>query len=124
MAKGEALKRMNISKTVTVAGHTFFAGSPEVPVKLAPRIEALHKQHGRVRRQVDDEPNLALTSKDKKIRSHVRVEPPEAGLKVTSFVKCEDIRSVASERLSRRWGRVSAPTMRAVGETVRILLEL
>jgi len=67
---------------------------------------------------------LPLTSKDKKIRSHIRVEPPEAGLKVTSFVKCEDIRSVAAERLSRRWGRVSAQTMRAVGETVRILLEL
>jgi mRNA interferase MazF len=67
---------------------------------------------------------LPLTSKDEKIRSHVRVDPPEAGLKVTSFVKCEDIRSVASERLSRRSGRVSAPTMRAVGETVRILLEL
>ena len=67
---------------------------------------------------------LPLTSKSKNIRSHIRVDPPEAGLKVRSFVKCEDIRSVATERLSRRWGRVSVQTMRTVEQTVRILLEL
>jgi mRNA interferase MazF len=67
---------------------------------------------------------LPLTSKSKNIRSHVRAEPPEAGLKVISFIKCEDIRSVATQRLSRKWGRVSPETLRAVEETLRILLEL
>lgn len=67
---------------------------------------------------------LPLTSKDKHIRSHIRVDPPEAGLKVASFIKCEDIRSVAIERLSKRWGRVHSHTMRAVEHTVRILLDL
>ncbi len=33
---------------------------------------------------------LPITSKDKKIPFHVEVKPPEAGLKVKSFVKCED----------------------------------
>ena len=67
---------------------------------------------------------LPLTSKAKNIRSHVPVRPPEGGLKSVSFIKCEDIRSVATERLARRWGRVSPDTLRAVDETVRILLEL
>ena len=67
---------------------------------------------------------LPVTSKAKQIRSHVRVDPPEGGFKTASYIKCEDIRSVASERLIRRWGRVSPPTMLAVEQTVRILLEL
>jgi mRNA interferase MazF len=67
---------------------------------------------------------LPVTSKSKGIRSHVRVDPPEGGFEVKSYIKCEDIRSVASERLIRRWGRVSPGTMQAVEETVRILLEL
>jgi mRNA interferase MazF len=67
---------------------------------------------------------LPVTSKSKRIRSHVRVDPPEGGFKVASYIKCEDIRSVATERLIRRWGRVSTPTMDAVEQTVRILLDL
>ena len=67
---------------------------------------------------------LPVTSKKKAIRSHVRVDPPEGAFKITSFIKCEDIRSVATERLIRRWGRVSVSTMQAVEQTVRMLLEL
>ena len=67
---------------------------------------------------------LPLTSKFKNIRSHVRIDPPDAGLKVTSYVKCEDIRSVAKERLSRRWGRVAPATLKEIEGVVRVLLEL
>jgi mRNA interferase MazF len=67
---------------------------------------------------------LPLTSQFKNIRSHVRVDPPAAGLKVTSYVKCEDVRSVAKERLIRRWGRVPDATMRHVESVVRVLMEL
>lgn len=49
-----------------------------------------------------------LTGQFRNVRSHVRVDPPEAGLKAVSYVKCEDIRSIAKERLIRRWGRVSS----------------
>ena len=65
---------------------------------------------------------LPITSKSKGVRSHVEVNPPEAGLTVQSFIKCEDVRSVAKERLSRRRGRVSPQTMAAVEYRVRILL--
>jgi mRNA interferase MazF len=67
---------------------------------------------------------LPLTSKAKHIRSHVRVDPTDAGLKSSSFIKCEDLRSVSTTRLARRWGRVSPTTLRAVEQMVRILLEL
>lgn len=67
---------------------------------------------------------LPITSKSKGIRSHVEVNPPEAGLTVKSFIKCEDVRSVAKERLSRRRGSVSSQTMGAVEYRLRVLLGL
>jgi mRNA interferase MazF len=54
----------------------------------------------------------------------VRIDPPAGGLKVPSYVKCEDLRSVSKERLSRRWGHVTAATLRQVEAVVRVLLEL
>src|SRR5271157_4188471 len=57
---------------------------------------------------------LPLTSQEKGIRSHVEVSPPEGGLRKRSFIKCEDIRSVSVERLTRRLGRCSPETMAAV----------
>lgn len=67
---------------------------------------------------------LPITTKDKKIPLHVKISPPEGGVKETSFVKCEDIRSVSTERLLERLGEVSRNTMAAVEDRVRILLEL
>ena len=67
---------------------------------------------------------LPVTSKEKGVRSHVPVEPPEGGLRTRSFVKCEDVRSVAAERLGKRLGRVSPATMHAVADRLRILMEL
>jgi mRNA interferase MazF len=67
---------------------------------------------------------LPITSKQKNVRSHVRVEPPDGGLKVTSFVKCEDIRSVSTLRIKERWGRVSANTLATIEDALRILLSL
>ena len=67
---------------------------------------------------------LPVTTKVKGIPFHVEVEPPEGGLKERSFIKCEDMRSVAKERLSRRWGAVSAATLAAVEDRLRILLGL
>jgi mRNA interferase MazF len=67
---------------------------------------------------------IPLTSQPKQVRSHVPVEPPEAGLKRRSFIKCEDIRSVSKQRLGKRWGVVSAQTLRAVEDRIRVLLQL
>ena len=67
---------------------------------------------------------VPITSQDKGIRSHVRIDPPEGGLKKVSYAKCEDIRSIARERLSKRWGRIHERTMSDVEIRLRILLGL
>jgi len=64
---------------------------------------------------------LPVTGKSKGIPFHVEINPPEAsGMK--SFIKCEDIRSVSRERLSKRLGIVSERTLASVEDRLRILL--
>jgi mRNA interferase MazF len=67
---------------------------------------------------------LPITSKNKRIASHVKVLPPEGGLTQESFIKCEDVRSISVERLERRYGSVSDETMAAVEQRLRILMGL
>ena len=57
---------------------------------------------------------LPISTKGKGIRTHVRIDPPEAGTRETCFIKCEDVRSISTERLIRRWGHVSSGTVQAV----------
>lgn len=67
---------------------------------------------------------LPITSKTKGIALHVPVGPNEGGLRVRSFVKCEDIRSLARQRLRERWGSVSSGTLAQVELRLRLLLGL
>jgi mRNA interferase MazF len=67
---------------------------------------------------------LPITSKDKKQPIHVPVKPPEGGLSMLSFIKCDDIRSVSKQRLKQFCGAVSAQTMAEVEKRIRILLNL
>jgi mRNA interferase MazF len=67
---------------------------------------------------------IPLTTRAKGIRTHVPLAPPEGGVREQSFIKCEDVRSISTERLSSRWGAVSAATMRTVEDCLRILMGL
>ena len=67
---------------------------------------------------------LPVTTKAKGVPFHVQVDLPEGGLKQWSFIKCEDVRSISTRRLGKRWGRVSPKTMAAVEDRLKILLEL
>ncbi|MEB3121852.1 MAG: type II toxin-antitoxin system PemK/MazF family toxin [Snowella sp.] len=67
---------------------------------------------------------LPVTSKSKGIPFHVRIDPPEGGVKMSSFIKCEDVRSISLERFEKRWGIVSLETMMAVEDRLRILMGL
>lgn len=67
---------------------------------------------------------VPLTSRERGIPFHVRVEANEGGLRQVSFAKCEDVRSVSADRLLRRMGRVAAETMEEVEEGLRVLLNL
>lgn len=67
---------------------------------------------------------LPITSKGKGIRSHVEVEPPEGGLSVRSYIKCEDVRSISIHRLGRKLGRVTEMTLDEVEARLRIILSI
>lgn len=55
----------------------------------------------------------------------VRVDPPEGGLRETSWALCEAVRSISTERIIEGpWGSVSAHTLAAVEYRVRALLDL
>ena len=67
---------------------------------------------------------LPLTSTIRPIPSHVVVAPPEGGLQVRSAVICEAIRSVSTDRLVERWGRLTARSLARIEDVLRILLRL
>jgi mRNA interferase MazF len=67
---------------------------------------------------------LPITSRERGVRSHVAVQPPEAGLNLASYIMCEAVRSVAKERIIRRLGEASTETMSKIEDKLRILLGL
>lgn len=67
---------------------------------------------------------LPITSKQKGIPFHVEINPSEGGVKMPSFIKCEDVRSISVERLDKYWGTVSSETLAAVEDRLRILMGL
>ena len=67
---------------------------------------------------------IPITGARRGIPSHVRVKPPEGGLKKESYIMSEAIRSVAKSRLSRKLGQVSGRTILEAEDCLRILLNL
>jgi mRNA interferase MazF len=67
---------------------------------------------------------LPITSTIRSIPSHVRVKPPEGGLRNESAILCDAVRSVSVQCLSTRWGTVAPATMGRVEDVLRILLRL
>jgi mRNA interferase MazF len=67
---------------------------------------------------------VPISTKDKKVRSQVAIDPPEGGLKERSFAKCEALRSISTVRLTQRRGAVSDRTIREVETRLRFLMGL
>jgi mRNA interferase MazF len=65
---------------------------------------------------------LPVTTKSKGVPFHVSVAPPEGGLRMASYVKCEDVRSVSKQRLAKFCGRVSPETLDEIEDRLRVLL--
>jgi mRNA interferase MazF len=63
-----------------------------------------------------------ITSRLRGIASHIKLVPPDGGLKTESVVMCEAVRSISKQRLLKAWGRVSSDTMFAVDDVLKILL--
>lgn len=67
---------------------------------------------------------VPLTSRDKGMPLHVPIVPPEGGLRVPSWAKPEDIRSLDTCRLLSRWGALSRQTVDLVDDRLKVLLRL
>ena len=67
---------------------------------------------------------VPLTTTRRRVRSHVEIDPPEGGLRRTSYIMCENLRAVSKQRLLRRFGDVSPVTLHAVEDRLRIILDL
>ena len=67
---------------------------------------------------------VPIIRRDRGIRSHVPIAPPEGGLTVRSYAMCEQLRAIAKERLQSRIGTIAPRTLAAIEDRVRILLDL
>lgn len=67
---------------------------------------------------------LPLTKTHRGIPMHVRISPPEGGVKNASSILCDAVRSISKERLVQRWGAVSHSVMTNVEDRLRTLLDL
>ncbi len=65
-----------------------------------------------------------LTTTDWGNSMHVRIEPPEGGLRKISYAMPEMIRSVSTTRLRRRYGSASPGSVDAVARRAGILIGL
>jgi mRNA interferase MazF len=68
---------------------------------------------------------VPFTSRRRGLPVHVEVRPPDGGLREVSFAMCEQVRSLAVDRLGPQpFGRVPAVVLSAVGDRLRLLLDL
>ena len=67
---------------------------------------------------------IPITSKAKGIPLHVEIVPPEGGLSLTSFAKCEDVRSISTSRLRKQLGKISPQTIDKIEDRLKVLLGL
>jgi mRNA interferase MazF len=68
--------------------------------------------------------SVPLTTTAHQNKLHVRVDPPEGGLNRVSYAMPEMVRSMSTERLGPRVGRVSPDTIEAVATHIGLLLGL
>lgn len=66
---------------------------------------------------------VPITTKARKLRSYLPVDPPEGGLPQTSFIICDQVRSISTGRLSRRYGKVSRDVLNEVVRRLKFLLD-
>jgi len=68
---------------------------------------------------------VPVTGRDRRVPSHVALEPADGGLHKRSFAMCENLRAVARERLlAGPYGTVPARVMDEVADRMRLLLGL
>jgi len=66
---------------------------------------------------------VPITRTRRGLPSHIEIERGESGLSETSYAKSEDVKSISSDRLARRLGRVSPSDLDEIDRSVRLILE-
>jgi mRNA interferase MazF len=70
-------------------------------------------------------PLTSKVAKSKNIPAHIRVDPPEGGLRTPSVILCDQVRTLSKDRLGNApWGSISASTLAEVEKILRVLLGL
>lgn len=68
---------------------------------------------------------VPFTTRRRGLPIHVEVRPPDGGLREVSFAMCEQVRSLAVDRLGPQpFGSVPAAVLSAVENRLRLLLNL
>jgi mRNA interferase MazF len=68
---------------------------------------------------------VPFTTRKRGIPTHVEVRPPDGGLRDTSFAMCEQLRTLAADRLAAGpFGSVPPAVLRSVEDRLRLLLVL
>jgi mRNA interferase MazF len=68
---------------------------------------------------------LAVSTRGKPVPFHIAVQPSKQnGLSESSYIKCEQVLTVAKERLTRRLGMLEADYLQEAGKAVSHVLEL
>lgn len=58
------------------------------------------------------------------LRSHVELEPGDSGLDHTSYARCDQIRSISTDRLTTRRGMADVDEIHSIDEAMRFILDL
>jgi mRNA interferase MazF len=67
---------------------------------------------------------LPLTSTQRDIPLHVKIDKGDGGVRNESVILCEAIRSISKDRLVSRWAMLSRAALDEVEDRLRILLDL
>lgn len=57
---------------------------------------------------------VPLSSRDRGSPLQVRIDPPEGGVRTTSFALVDQVRALDRSRLEKRWGAVDPATQRQI----------
>jgi mRNA interferase MazF len=67
---------------------------------------------------------VPITTKPRQIRSFLKISPPEGGLSQTSYIICDQLRTVSKERLGKRFGAISRNVLQEVERRLKFMLDL
>lgn len=67
---------------------------------------------------------VPMTSRERRLPTHVRIPARHPGLTQVSWAKVDDIKSVSTDRLEEHLGAVDSPTLERLEEALRLILEI